>query len=98
MAARVSASRTPIGRIVPCWPARPADSLLSPPSDRRNLPMRIARIAAGLAIALGLMPLAASAQSNWPDRPIHIIVPFTAGSGTEIIARLVAEPLAKSLG
>ena len=60
--------------------------------------MRIARIAAGLAIALGLMPLAASAQSNWPDRPIHIIVPFTAGSGTDIIARLVAEPLAKSLG
>ena len=41
--------------------------------------------------------LAASAQ-NWPDKPIRIIVPFTAGSGTDIIARTIAEPMSRSLG
>ena len=58
--------------------------------------MRIGKIAASLALML--LPLAAGAQSSWPDHPIHIIVPFTAGSGTDIIARLVAEPLSKALG
>jgi tripartite-type tricarboxylate transporter receptor subunit TctC len=43
-------------------------------------------------------PLAALAQSNWPDKPIHFIVPFTAGSGTDIIARTIAEPMSRSLG
>jgi tripartite-type tricarboxylate transporter receptor subunit TctC len=40
---------------------------------------------------------AALAQSGYPDRPIHIIVPFTAGSGTDIIARTVGEAMSKSL-
>ena len=43
-------------------------------------------------------PLAAVAQSNWPDKPIHVIVPFTAGSGTDIIARTLAEPMSRALG
>jgi tripartite-type tricarboxylate transporter receptor subunit TctC len=51
-----------------------------------------------LSLAALLAPLAAFAQANWPDRPIHIIVPFTAGSGTDIIARTVAEPMSRSLG
>ncbi|MGZ5087349.1 MAG: tripartite tricarboxylate transporter substrate binding protein [Usitatibacter sp.] len=51
-----------------------------------------------LLLAALLAPLAAVAQSNWPDKPIHFIVPFTAGSGTDIIARTVAEPMARSLG
>jgi tripartite-type tricarboxylate transporter receptor subunit TctC len=38
-----------------------------------------------------------SAQ-NWPLRPIHAIVPFTAGSATDIVARLVFEPLSRELG
>jgi tripartite-type tricarboxylate transporter receptor subunit TctC len=42
--------------------------------------------------------LAATAQSNWPDKPIRIIVPFTAGSGTDIVARIIAEPMSRSLG
>ena len=43
-------------------------------------------------------PLAASAQAAWPSRPVRIIVPFSAGSGTDILARIVAERLTKSLG
>src|SRR5688500_14793481 len=34
----------------------------------------------------------------WPSRPIKLVVPFPAGSSPDIIARLVAEPLAQSLG
>jgi tripartite-type tricarboxylate transporter receptor subunit TctC len=37
---------------------------------------------------------AAAAQSAiWPDRPIHLIVPFPAGSSSDIVARVVAQGL-----
>jgi tripartite-type tricarboxylate transporter receptor subunit TctC len=41
-------------------------------------------------------PLAGA--QGFPDKPIHFIVPFTAGSGTDIIARTVAEPMSRALG
>ena len=47
--------------------------------------------------ALTLVSLAAGA-ADWPDRPIRVIVPFTAGSGTDIVARIVSEPMARALG
>jgi tripartite-type tricarboxylate transporter receptor subunit TctC len=51
-----------------------------------------------LSLPLLFAPLAAVAQSNFPDKPIRIIVPFTAGSGTDIVARTIAEPMSRSLG
>lgn len=38
------------------------------------------------------------AQSNWPSRPIKMIVPFSAGGSTDIIARITAQYLGKELG
>ena len=39
------------------------------------------------------------AQSEWPkDKTITFVVPFTAGSGTDVIARSVAEKLGPLLG
>ena len=38
-----------------------------------------------------------SAQ-QWPARTIRIIVPFSAGSTSDVIARVVAEPMAAALG
>ncbi len=47
------------------------------------------------AIAAGVPP--ARNAANWPDRPIHLIVPFPAGSSSDIVARLVAKRLGERL-
>jgi tripartite-type tricarboxylate transporter receptor subunit TctC len=52
------------------------------------------KLALALAAALLALPAAApsvSAQSNWPDRPVRVIVPFPPGGGTEAVGRLVAQ-------
>ena len=36
--------------------------------------------------------------ADWPSRPIHFIVPFPAGSSSDIVARIVAQALGKRLG
>ena len=52
---------------------------------------------AGLASTVALT--SASAQTaSFPSKPIRFMVPFTAGSGTDIIARTVGEAMSKSLG
>ena len=58
----------------------------------------------GLAAALGatfLLSGHASAQSpvpGWPTKPIRIIVNFSAGGGTDLVARALAPELSRSLG
>jgi tripartite-type tricarboxylate transporter receptor subunit TctC len=47
------------------------------------------------SLALGT---AWAADAAWPSQPIRVVVPFTAGSGTDVVARAVAERLDKRLG
>ena len=49
------------------------------------------------AVALCAAQAPAWAQA-WPAKPIKVIVPFTPGSGTDIIARTVSERLSPQLG
>jgi tripartite-type tricarboxylate transporter receptor subunit TctC len=53
-------------------------------------------VAATIGILTGL-PSGARAAA-WPDRPIHLIVPFPAGSSSDIVARIVAHALGEKLG
>lgn len=53
------------------------------------------------SLALGAATLSADparAQDNYPTKPITVIVPFTAGGPTDTVARLVAEPMSRTLG
>ena len=59
-------------------------------------PMKFATSLAA-ALALSLSATAAGAQT-WPDKPVHIVVPLTAGSATDVMARLVGRHLADALG
>ena len=49
-------------------------------------------------LALAVAPATASAQGNWPTKPVHIIVNAAAGSGADTSARLFAERLSKKFG
>src|SRR4051794_41875739 len=49
-----------------------------------------------LAGALGLAG-AASAQ-NFPTRPMTLVIPFAAGGPTDVLGRVMAEAMSKSLG
>ncbi len=55
---------------------------------------RITRLAAAFSLALCGM---ATAQ-DYPSRPITLLVPYAAGGGNDVMARIVAEKMSKSLG
>jgi tripartite-type tricarboxylate transporter receptor subunit TctC len=57
-----------------------------------------------IRFVFGLLALAmaggapAAAQSAYPDRPIRLVVPFPAGSSSDVIGRLLAIQLGEKLG
>jgi tripartite-type tricarboxylate transporter receptor subunit TctC len=66
---------------------------------RRSVePARPLRILLGLAFALALHTPQAGAQSGYPDRPIKVLVGFSAGGGTDVAARILAQKMTDGLG
>jgi len=50
-----------------------------------------------IASAVTLLPAGAIAAELYPTRPIHLIVPYPPGGGTDIVGRLLGEKLSASL-
>jgi len=61
---------------------------------------RLARIAAAssLVALASLATTAAFAQNGYPSKPIRVVVPFAAGSTTDIIARAITDKMSTSMG
>lgn len=52
-----------------------------------------------LAVGISITTLVGGARAeNWPDRPVHVIVPITGGSAIDIVARAVSQRLEKHFG
>lgn len=51
-------------------------------------------VSAIFAVAVGSIPLA---RAEYPDKPVHIIVPVAAGGGVDVMARMLAQRLGERL-
>src|SRR5215203_4262563 len=68
------------------------------PRKIRNVPVKLA-----FKFALSICSLAAVATSiapaqDYPSRPITLVVPYAAGGGNDVMARIVGEKMSKTLG
>ena len=67
-------------------------------ASRRTTVVASLAFAATTALGLAAVPTAAQAADEWPTRPVRIIVPYTPGGSSDIIARAVSQPLSQALG
>ncbi|MBI2770642.1 MAG: tripartite tricarboxylate transporter substrate binding protein [Burkholderiales bacterium] len=64
------------------------------PDTRRRLAARLI-----CAAAASLLPLSAAFAQAWPAlKPISLVVGYPAGGSVDLVARIIAEPLARRLG
>ena len=52
----------------------------------------------GLLLSLAICAPQLAVAADWPNRPIHFIVPFPAGGSTDVAARVVGDYLSRTLG
>jgi tripartite-type tricarboxylate transporter receptor subunit TctC len=50
------------------------------------------------ALAASLLPLAAAAQSDWPNKPVQLVVPYPPGGVNDAVARAYADKLSAAFG
>src|SRR6185312_242795 len=53
-------------------------------------------LAAALALAAPLAP--AAAQTDYPNRPVRLIIPFPPGGSNDVVGRVIAQHLGEALG
>ncbi|MEQ1774962.1 MAG: tripartite tricarboxylate transporter substrate binding protein [Burkholderiales bacterium] len=57
----------------------------------------MSRYVAGI-VAFLFSGFAGSLHAQYPTKPIRVVVPFAAGSSTDVVARILAQPLQQSMG
>ena len=62
------------------------------------IPLRTCGFGIGLAALLAVLPVAPACAETYPSRPVRLIVPFAAGGLNDVVARLIAPHLERSLG
>jgi tripartite-type tricarboxylate transporter receptor subunit TctC len=62
--------------------------------------MPVTRMIAAIATLMGTLSAstAPAAAQDWPARPVTMVVPFAAGSGSDILARVIGPRIAENLG
>ncbi|MFC3337513.1 Bug family tripartite tricarboxylate transporter substrate binding protein [Paracandidimonas soli] len=63
-----------------------------------SFPVSLSRLLQTLITGLALATAPFAGAATWPDRPINLIMGFPAGSGVDVVARLIQEPLSAKLG
>ncbi|WP_353172638.1 Bug family tripartite tricarboxylate transporter substrate binding protein [Paracandidimonas soli] len=63
-----------------------------------SFPFSLSRLLQTLITSLTLAAAPFAGAATWPDRPINLIMGFPAGSGVDVVARLIQEPLSAKLG
>jgi len=58
----------------------------------------VRRSIVGLLVGVTLSLAATSAAAQYPTKPVRVVVPFGAGSTTDTIMRIIAQPLGQALG
>jgi tripartite-type tricarboxylate transporter receptor subunit TctC len=66
--------------------------------DARRASVRSHRRLLGALLALMWLQAGAVHAADWPTKPVHLIVPFTPGGSTDILARSIAQNLQDALG
>jgi tripartite-type tricarboxylate transporter receptor subunit TctC len=62
------------------------------------IPRSLVTAALGAALLIAWAPAAADAQGNYPDHPVKVVVGFSAGGGTDVAARVIAQKLTEAIG
>lgn len=69
-----------------------------PPAPRRDRRRVLSTLLAAAVTASAAAPQSTPAQAAWPARPVTLYMGFPAGSGVDVVARAIQDPLGKLLG
>lgn len=71
---------------------------VSPALPRRRFTRAATLLTAHAGLAGSLLASTARAQDAWPSKPVRLVVPFPAGGGADVAARVLAGHLGSALG